>query len=60
MEEIDEDGAFVGRTRYDAPEIDGSVIFRMRDDAGAPPEPGDLMEVRIIDAFDYDLVGESV
>ena len=60
VEEIDEDGAFVGRTRYDAPEIDGSVIFRMRDDAGAPPEPGDLMEVRIIDAFDYDLVGESV
>ena len=60
VEEIDEDGAFVGRTRYDAPEIDGSVIFRMRDDAGAPPKPGDLVEVRIIDAFDYDLVGESV
>ncbi len=54
VEGMDEDGAWVGRTRYDAPEIDGSVIFT----ADRQLQPGDLVEVRITDAFDYDLVGE--
>ena len=69
VEEIDEDGAYVGRTRYDAPEIDGSVIFRAAEHGGATdgPDrqetaltPGALVDVRITDAFDYDLVGELV
>ena len=50
-----EEGAFVGRTRGDAPEIDDSVIFT------APEKNvkiGTIVKVRITDAMDYDLVGE--
>ncbi|MDO4746519.1 MAG: 30S ribosomal protein S12 methylthiotransferase RimO, partial [Bacillota bacterium] len=50
---MDEEGAYLGRTQYDAPEIDDTVIF------GADRElkPGDMVKVYINDAFDYDLVG---
>ncbi|MBQ8151598.1 MAG: 30S ribosomal protein S12 methylthiotransferase RimO [Firmicutes bacterium] len=51
---VDEEGAYVGRTCYDAPEIDNTVIFRADEDL----KPGDMVMVRIKDAFDYDLVGE--
>lgn len=50
---IDEDGAYIGRTQYDAPEIDNTVIFKSEADL----EPGDIVMVKITDAFDYDLVG---
>ncbi len=50
---IDEDGAYLGRTQYDAPEIDNTVIF----DADKELAPGDMVKVYINDAFDYDLVG---
>ena len=50
---------YIGRSEYDAPEIDGTVIFR------APAaerrfEPGEFVPVLIEDAFDYDLVGTAV
>ncbi|MBQ9707957.1 MAG: 30S ribosomal protein S12 methylthiotransferase RimO [Firmicutes bacterium] len=51
---VDEEGAYVGRTCYDAPEIDNTVILRADEDL----KPGDMVMVRIKDAFDYDLVGE--
>ena len=54
VDDADEEGAYVGRSRYDAPEIDGTVIFR----ADAELKPGDIVNVRITDAFDYDLTGE--
>ena len=50
---IDEEGAYLGRTVYDAPEIDNTVIFK----ADAELKPGDMVNVVITDAFDYDLVG---
>jgi ribosomal protein S12 methylthiotransferase len=53
VEEIDEDGSYIGRSRYDAPEIDNTVIFS----ADRACRPGDIVNVRITDAFDYDLVG---
>ena len=56
IDEIDEDGSFIGRTRYDAPEIDNSVIFT----SGRSHEPGEIVSVLIEDAFDYDLVGTEV
>ena len=56
VEERDPDGSYIGRSRYDAPEIDNSVIFSSYNDL----KPGDLMEVFIDDAFDYDLVGHEV
>mgnify|MGYP001001008454 CR=1 FL=1 len=53
VEEAEEDGSYVGRTRYDAPEIDHSVIFT----SDRTLKPGDMVFVRITDAFDYDLAG---
>lgn len=53
VDEKDEDGSYVGRTEYDAPEIDNSVLFTSRREL----KPGDMVKVLINDAFDYDLVG---
>lgn len=49
----DQEGAYMGRTMYDAPEIDNTVIF----DSDRKLAPGDMVSVRIDDAFDYDLTG---
>ena len=56
VEDIDEDGAYIGRTEYDAPEIDNSVIFTSERQL----TPGEFVRVQINDAFDYDLVGVEV
>ena len=56
VEDQDEDGSWLGRSRYDAPEIDNSVIFT----SNRSLKPGDIVSVRINDAFDYDLVGVEV
>jgi ribosomal protein S12 methylthiotransferase len=42
-----------GRTRYQAPEIDGFVYI-----TSGTAEPGALVEVTITEAHTYDLVGE--
>ena len=56
VEEKDVDGSYIGRTEYDAPEIDNSVIFTSHRDLKA----GDMVQVLVEDAFDYDLVGREV
>ena len=56
VEEQDEEGAYIGRTEYDAPEIDNSVIFTSDKEHKA----GDFVMVEITDAFDYDLAGKEV
>ncbi|MDN5294211.1 MAG: ribosomal protein methylthiotransferase [Eubacteriales bacterium] len=48
-----EEGLFAGRTRGDAPEVDGLVLVR-----GENLAPGDLVQVRVTHAFEYDLMGE--
>jgi ribosomal protein S12 methylthiotransferase len=58
VEEREPDGSFSGRTRYDAPEIDNGILFTAPADAA--PVPGDIVRVRVDDAFDYDLVGHMV
>lgn len=45
---------FFGRSQYDAPDVDGKVYFRSADD----PQPGDMVLVKITDAFEYDLMGD--
>jgi ribosomal protein S12 methylthiotransferase len=57
VDEVREDGA-VGRSQWDAPEIDGSV-FLARDPA---LKPGDIVKARVTHADAYDLwasVGED-
>ena len=56
VDEIDEDGSYIGRTRFDAPDIDNSVLFT----SDKEHEPGDIVNVHIEDAFDYDLTGREV
>lgn len=56
VDEKDEDGSYIGRTMYDAPEIDNSVVFSSSKEL----KPGDFVKVFITDAFDYDLIGEEV
>ena len=56
VEEKDEDESYIGRTQYDAPEIDNSVIFTSERDL----MPGEIVRVLVEDAFDYDLVGREV
>lgn len=56
VDSMDEDGSFIGRTRFDAPEIDNSVIFTSKNEL----QPGDIVKVKINDAFDYDIIGEEL
>lgn len=56
VDSMDEDGSFIGRTRFDAPEIDNSVIFTSKNEL----QPGDIVKVKIDDAFDYDIIGEEL
>ena len=45
-----------GRSRLEAPEVDGVVFLKGKNDLRA--EPGDVFRVKINQALDYDLVGE--
>lgn len=56
IDEVDEEGGASGRSKYDAPEIDGMVHLR---DAGGL-KPGDIVSVRIEDADEADLFGVPV
>jgi ribosomal protein S12 methylthiotransferase len=53
---IDEytDGSYLGRTQFDAPEVDGLVYVRAKGKLKA----GDFVDIKITDTLEYDLVGE--
>ena len=51
-----ENGLFIGRTRADAPEIDGKVLVASR----RPLRAGDIVTVKIDSADAYDLRGAAV
>jgi ribosomal protein S12 methylthiotransferase len=55
---IDEkgEGYYLGRSQYDAPEVDGLVYVKSKRELNL----GDLVLVRITDTLEYDLVGEVV
>lgn len=55
VEEADGE-SYMGRTAYDAPEIDNKVIFT----SDKPLSPGDFVMVKVDDGFDYDLSGHTV
>ena len=56
LEEQEEEGTWLGRTEYDAPEIDCTVVVS----TGKEHSPGDMIRVKIEDAFDYDLIGREI
>lgn len=57
VDEIDaENGEAMARSPWDAPEIDGNVFL-----AGATSlKPGDKVRARIVEAEEYDLIGEVI
>ena len=50
-----EEEIVVGRTQWDAPEIDGLVYVH-----NSQAQIGDFINVKIVDAMEYDLVGEEI
>ncbi|MGE4357566.1 MAG: 30S ribosomal protein S12 methylthiotransferase RimO [Candidatus Omnitrophota bacterium] len=46
---------YLGRTEYDAPEVDGGVIVRDK-----KLKPGEFIKAKIIDTWEYDLLGERI
>ena len=50
----DSKDTYLGRTQHDAPDVDGVVFVH----SPKPLPPGDFVSVRIVDAYEYDLVGE--
>jgi len=55
VDEVDDEGV-VARSSADAPEIDGLVFVDQYFDA----EPGDFLQVRVVDADEHDLYAEIV
>jgi len=46
---------FIGRTKYDAPDVDGEVYIN-----NIEANVGDICTVKITHSYDYDLVGEGI
>jgi len=55
IDEKEKDG-YLGRSQYDAPEVDGLVYVRSKSELKA----GEFVKVRIEDTLEYDLVGNAL
>jgi ribosomal protein S12 methylthiotransferase len=62
IEDVDlESGKLTGRTQAHAPEVDGLVLIeRGASEDESTNLPGDMINVQIIGALDYDLIGEKL
>ena len=47
-------GSYLGRTQFDAPEVDGLVYINSK----GKLKPGNFVDLKITDTLEYDLVGE--
>jgi len=57
IDEVDEENdEAVGRSPWDAPEIDGNVFLP----GETSLKPGDMVRTRIVEAEEYDLIGEKI
>jgi ribosomal protein S12 methylthiotransferase len=54
IEELAEEGLYVGRSYMDSPEIDG--VFYVK--SNRELELGDIVMVRAVEYLEYDLIGE--
>jgi ribosomal protein S12 methylthiotransferase len=52
-----EGGYYIGRTAFDSPEVDNEVLI---DASRFYARIGDFVNVSIVDATDFDLVGEVI
>ncbi|MFH1981217.1 MAG: 30S ribosomal protein S12 methylthiotransferase RimO [Pseudomonadota bacterium] len=53
VEENPEPGLFMGRTMFQAPEVDGLTIIH-----GQGLKKGGIYRIRVVDSLEYDLIGE--
>jgi ribosomal protein S12 methylthiotransferase len=51
-----ENGNYIGRSEFDAPEVDGLVYIKSK----RRLKPGDFLNLKITDTLEYDLVGEEI
>lgn len=57
----DADGVMVGRSQWDAPDVDPVVLLTESEEAGVPPlEAGQMRRVKVVDHITFDLVGQPV
>lgn len=56
IDEVSDDNIYIGRTKYDAPEVDCEVTFEGK----TPHSQGDIVKVLIKNAFEYDIEGEEI
>lgn len=56
VDEIDDEGVIVARTKWDAPEIDGNIFI----DPVEGVKVGDIIRARIDEASEYDLYGVKI
>lgn len=54
--QMPQEHVYVGRTYRDAPEIDGYVFVNTDTELVS----GDFVKVRILSAYEYDLIGEMI
>ena len=53
---IKEEDSYLGRSQYDAPEVDGLIYV----DSKKALNVGDFVKVEITDTLEYDLVGKTL
>ena len=56
IEDIYEEGIYIGRTYMDSPEIDGIIYVKSKNKL----DLGSFVNVRVSEFLEYDLVGEIV
>ncbi len=54
IEEKEADDLYIGRSQYDAPEVDGLVYVKTKKELAV----GNFVDVKITDTWEYDLVGQ--
>ncbi len=59
VEEAVEDGLFAGRARFQAPEVDGMAYIKSGPEQPGP-RIGSFSWIKVTDAMEYDLIGDSV
>ena len=67
IDELTEEGSFLGRTQADAPEVDGQVYVKQKktqlsavNQQKKEIHPGSIVAARVIDTLEYDLVAELI
>lgn len=53
---VSDEDAYIGRTYRDAPDVDGYIFIRTEEELMT----GDIAKVRVIGAYEYDLIGELI